>query len=111
MAIFYDSIIAYDDASTAYNGVATAYSYSGSITVSLLPHYALDSLFYYPGHMVMEILASSMYRRGFVRVPATFGFTMRVVPNSSMVIRQYKKVKDPVRIGGCPQCGVYTYDQ
>lgn len=114
MSIFYNSLTDYSDASTDYNGTPTVYTYSGGITVALIlnhnifngTHYAYN----YDGRMVLDILLGSPYVRGFLRVPTISGLVVRVVPNSRMVIRQYYKFRDPVRIGGCTFCGTYLYN-
>lgn len=109
-AVFYETIVTYDDASTPYNGNATTYTYSGSITVVLLPKYGLTTAQYYAGMLDLVFTLASTYKKVFQYIPSTSGLSVRMIPNSSMIIRNYKKVKDPIRIGGCCQCGSYLYD-
>ena len=117
MAVYYNtSTIAYDSAVTPYDGVATVYTYSGNIPITLIPSYSFQDgaffTFYYTGKLSIQILLSHSHTRSFVRRPTVAGLSFRVVPNSSMVIKQYyKTVKDPVVTGGCPQCGTYLYNQ
>lgn len=114
MAIFYNSVIDYENAGTAYNGVATVYDYTGSITITIgLNHNIFDGAHYvftYTGRMTMNILLGSSYIRGFLRTPAISGISISVIPNSRIIIRKYYKFADPVRIGGCCFCGTYLYN-
>jgi hypothetical protein len=115
MSVFYNSVIVYDEASTPYDGVATVYTYAGNIEIRVIPSYSiLDgaiNTFYYEGRLLMEVIPSHTHVRGFVRRPSTDGISIRIVPNSSMVIRNYKNIKDPIRTGGCPQCGTFLYNK
>jgi len=116
MAVFYNSVIAYDKATELYDGSATAYAYSGNITLALISRYSLSIVggvetWHYAGKIYLDFIQSSVYRRGFYRRPTITGISFRVVPNSSMRIRQYYKAKDPQVTGGCPQCGSYVYNQ
>lgn len=107
--VFYDSPIGYDDALTPYNGNPIIYLYSGSITIMLVPKYASQTAQFYSGMLDLSLLPASSYHKIFLYRP-TVGLIARFVPNSSIIIRRYKKVKDPIRVGGCVQCGTYLYD-
>ena len=117
MAVYYNtSTITYDSATTPYDGVATVYTYAGNIVLDLVPSYGYNdgfiNVWHYKGSIPLEIIPSHQHWRGFMRTPATYGQVLRLVPNSSMVIKQYyKTVKDPQVTAGCPQCGCLTYNQ
>ena len=117
MAIYYNSVIAYDESSTPYDGTPTAYSYAGNITLTLTPSYSYEDdggifYFYYSGKLTIGLDVDSPYVRGFFRRPTVSGLTLRIVPNSAMVIKQYyKTIKDPQVTGGCAQCGTYLYNK
>ena len=116
MATFYNSVIDYDDATVPYDGAATVTSYSGNITMLIIPSYhSSDGVYHtfnYAGRMLIETLLSSSYVRGFTHDPLVYGLSFRIVPNSSMVIKQYyKTIKDPQVKSGCPNCGTYLYNQ
>lgn len=116
MSTFYNtSTVTYNDATVTYNGVAIVYSYSGSVTIMPIMNSSYNknggvTTYSYVAMMDIIFDSTSPYRTGFIRTPSITGLTARIVPNSSMVIRQYKKVKDPIRTGGCPNCGTFLYD-
>lgn len=110
MATFYNSPITYNDATTPYNGQPITYTYSGSISLVLLPKYNLQTIMYYPGDLSLQFDVGSSYHRGLIVSPTTSGFRMLIAPSSTTVIRRYLKVKDPIRTGGCPQCGTFLYN-
>ena len=118
MSQFYNtSTIAYDSATTPYDGSATVFTYAGNIPLNLIPsHSYYDgayNTYFYAGRLVIEMsIEDTFWGRGIVRWPTYGGLTLRLVPNSSMLIKQYyKTVKDPQVTGGCPNCGTYVYNQ
>jgi hypothetical protein len=119
MANFYNqATLTYNEATTPYDGEATAYTYtSAGITLGLVLSHAFENdggffTFLFAGQIPLGILVSHTHIRGFTRTPTIGGLTLRAVPNSVIVIRQYNKTtKDPVRTGGCPQCGTYLYNK
>jgi hypothetical protein len=114
MATYYNSVIAYDDATVAYDGSPVVFTYAGNIELTLqLRHVYYDGAnytYYYDGNLGIDMLVGAVYNWGAMNIPTT-GLTLRIVPNSTILIRQYRKIKDPVRIGGCPQCGTYLYNK
>lgn len=117
MSTFYNtSTVTYDDSGTPYNGAAITYTYvSTGITLSFVVNSAYNvnggvTTYTYDGSVSIIFDPTSSYVTGFVRVPTITGITLRIVPNSNIVIRQYKKVKDPIRTGGCPNCGTFLYN-
>ena len=116
MAVFYNtSTVGYNDSGTPYNGPPQNFTYSGNITMVFLPNYSVQHnhnavQFYYTGRITKEFLVGSHYVRGRI-INTTTGLRMIMAPSSTVVIRHYLKVADPIRVAGCPQCGTYLYNE
>ena len=115
MARYYNEVITYDEATVAYDGATKEFAYDGSITIGLKPSYSIlvgtFTTYYFLGNIQLALDIASPWIRGFMRIPTITGLILRLVPNSSMVIRHYLKIKEPIVTGGCPFCGTYLYNK
>lgn len=110
------STLTYNNASTPYRGVPTDYAYVGSVTVFFTPNHSvqynsLPTTFIYNGSVNVEFLPSSVSASGMNIIPETNGVRVLFSPSSTATIRRYLKIKDPIRTGGCPQCGTFLYNR
>lgn len=116
MSLYNAPGISYNNATTPYNGAPVNYTYAGAVTVFFSPNHNLQFNhlavnFLYNGSATVEFVASSMNASGRSIVPETDGVRVLFAPSSTTVIRKFLKLKDPVRTGGCPQCGTFLYNR
>ena len=115
MATYYNTSSQLYDSATTYNGAAITHTYVGSITIGIvLSHTYYDGTnwtYHYFGNIEIGVEPQSSVGQVYVRTPTIYGMKIRLVPNSSMIIRQYKRYSDPQVTAGCAQCGCLVYNQ
>jgi hypothetical protein len=99
------------DASTTFRD--DRYGMTGTLGITLAPEstYRRTNNTVASANLPLSLSFSSSYRKASHQWSGSIRCILN--PTSLVIIRNYKgrRIKDPVVIGGCPQCGTYLYNK